>query len=328
MAVVPKVKNKVALRFESDVLRAVRSLQIEKQEVLLAVSGGADSVAMACAFSRLKLSFSIASIDHQLRKESNTDVLWVKALAQQLGVTFHTKKVRILKKTGIEEQARNARYKALHQVARANKIPKIATAHTASDQAETLLMRLARGTALRGMAGIHLEREDGVVRPLLDATRREVLTYLESIGQTFLIDAMNQSLDFERVRMRLQGLPVLAQVHHITQDSLERNVARFAQLAAEDHAFIQRQADVLLNKPAPRKALLEISGAVRRRFWERLLAQNKLEISWRNIDECEQSLLQQRTGTLSGDVLIRIRKNGPELSNAPARSPRRAPPND
>jgi tRNA(Ile)-lysidine synthase len=330
-----KKKNPMALAFESQVRSSVKSLDLEKKRVLLAVSGGADSTAMLQAFHRLKMSFAVASVDHGLRMSAAQDVEWVQALCGQLEVPFLSCKLAVGRTAGIEARARDLRYAALQTLAQRHGFDHIATAHTASDQAETLLMRLSRGSSLRGASGILPSRGDGVVRPLLSVTRSEVLGYLRALRQKFLVDPMNAELDFERVRMRRRALPGLARAHGSSRETLELNLARFAGLAQEDEQFLSAQAAELLSSRKyglasevskvasarsqvfSRKALLPVAKALRYRLWVALLQQAHLQTTWRNVDECERALLENRTGTLTEDCVIVSRSGSLRIVKAP-----------
>jgi len=144
--------------------------------VLLAVSGGGDSLALLVGSAALRqpldLKLEIATLDHGLRAGSDAEGRAVEKLSAELGLSWHTRALSLAAGPGVEARARRARYQALEEIRRAQGLDWIATAHTASDQAETVLMRLARGSALSGAAGI-LERRGRVIRPLLRCTRSQ-----------------------------------------------------------------------------------------------------------------------------------------------------------
>ena len=175
----------------------------------LAVSGGPDSLAMlllaACAISDPEL-IAVASVDHGLRAEAAGEVALVEALCAQLGVAFTPLTVE-LGPGNVQARAREARYAALREWAEAGGIPAIATAHHADDQAETLLMRLARGSGLAGLAGVRdasLLPDSGVelLRPLLGFRKAELEAVLASAGVTPARDPSNANPAFDRVRVR------------------------------------------------------------------------------------------------------------------------------
>jgi len=192
--------------------------------ILLAVSGGADSVAMAAALHRLRQAgrlgceFVIGHINHSLRgAESDADEAFVCALGKSLRVEVVTCTVDVgayakAHRLSIETAGRTLRLKALAAMARDNNCSVVATAHHADDQAETLVHRLMRGTGLRGLCGIRpLTRHEGVrfVRPLLTLRRAEIMAYCQTGGLSWREDASNRSCAFTRNRIRHRLMPEL-----------------------------------------------------------------------------------------------------------------------
>jgi tRNA(Ile)-lysidine synthase len=192
--------------------------------VLLAVSGGADSVAMLHALVRLKTEgdgrLELAHFNHHLRgKESDADEAFVVKLAAQLGVPCHVGHASEQLWSGdrhgsIEATARTARYDFFRRTAEQLGARYLVTAHTADDQAETILHRIIRGTGISGLAGINRVRVLGpavtVIRPMLAVRRTELLAYLGHLGQSFRTDSSNQDPRYTRNRIRHQLLPRLA----------------------------------------------------------------------------------------------------------------------
>ena len=190
--------------------------------VLVAVSGGADSVALLYALRALapewRLRLTAAHLNHRIRgKDAEDDAAFVKRLARQLGVDVvvgQSDVPRAARTRGIsiEMAARNARYRFLARAARGAGADVVATAHTADDQAETLLLKLARGTGLRGLTGIPRKtvlRGVTVVRPLLGVTRNAILAFLQDRGAAWREDASNRDTAFLRNRVRHEVLPFL-----------------------------------------------------------------------------------------------------------------------
>lgn len=186
-------------------------------KLLLAVSGGSDSIALFHIFSKLKESLhiseiGIAHVNHGLRlKESEKEAEFVFRLAKKEGFRFHINKLqgKTLKETGVEQWARNERYGFFAEVREKYGYRFVATGHTADDQAETLLMRIARGTGPAGLCGIHTVREDGVIRPLIKLRRKELKTWLEHKGNTWYEDSSNVNQDYKRNWIRHSILPIL-----------------------------------------------------------------------------------------------------------------------
>jgi tRNA(Ile)-lysidine synthase len=209
--------------------------------VLVAVSGGPDSVAMLDILHVLaqqaKLRLSVGHVDHGLRAESAGDAAFVAELAGRLGLPYLHRVVDVrgrVEETGesVEEAARELRYAALREMADEAGAETIATGHTADDQAETVLMRLLRGTGVSGLAGIPARRDE-IVRPILPLWRADVLEYLRLRELPSCIDATNQAPDFLRNRIRLELLPLLEREYAPRLRERLRNLADMARDDAE-----------------------------------------------------------------------------------------------
>lgn len=202
------------------------------KRILLAVSGGLDSVCLADYFVRNQksLQFSwagIAHIHHGLRKNAEQDAEFVQNFAYKLNVPFFIRHLdgNFLKSHGsIEENARIARYKALHEIASLPEVraENILTAHHANDQAETLLMRILRGTNLKGLQGIQPCREDGIVRPFLSVKKEQLLAYAKHFRLDFREDESNVDETFARNSIRKRLLPKIAKEDFQAIDRLSR----------------------------------------------------------------------------------------------------------
>jgi tRNA(Ile)-lysidine synthase len=219
--------------------------------LVLAVSGGPDSVALARAAVLARGPGSgclvLAHLNHGLRgAESDADAAFVSELAAQLpGVELCHTRIDIAaeaQRTGanLEATARQLRYGWLAEVARQHGLGRVATGHTADDQAETMLHRLLRGTGLQGLRGIAARRpltpDVELVRPMLGVTRAEVLAFLQALGQPFREDSSNRDLRHTRNRIRHELLPLLAGQYN------PAIVAILGRLAAQaDEAFRDEQ---------------------------------------------------------------------------------------
>jgi tRNA(Ile)-lysidine synthase len=231
----------------------------------------------------------------------------VKALADQLGLPFFTRELALSAGPGIEARARAARYQALEEMRVEADMAVIATAHTASDQAETVVMRLARGSALRGASAIRAKR-GAVIRPMLSCTRKDVEGYLAEQGVAFVSDPMNVDRTYLRTRVRLDVLPVLEQA---AGPEAVHQLARFAQLAAEDDAYLERLAREALQKAAvhpgqlDRAQLLALDGPVLRRVLVSLAEQAGAQIDGAALERSLEALARGGTCTLSQGVELR-----------------------
>jgi len=180
--------------------------------VLVAVSGGADSLALAHALSIEAKEFVIAvigvTVDHQLQEQSGTQAEKVKEQLKNFGLDCIIRKVNVDLKNGLEASARKARYEALHEVANEQRAVAVFLGHTRDDQAETVLLGLARGSGTRSLSG--MAHHNGLyVRPLLEITRVQNENYCEEMKLQYWNDPHNDNPDFSRVRVRNEALPVL-----------------------------------------------------------------------------------------------------------------------
>ena len=215
-----------------------------------AVSGGADSMALLRVLLELQEAFeyplTACHVNHGLRGETaNRDEAFVRAECARLGVpltVFRPADVGMaVPPHAGEDWARRLRYACFAQLL-AGGIDCIATAHTATDQAETLLFRLARGTGLHGAGGIR-PRRPGYCRPLLGLTRAETEALCAAFGQVWVTDETNESDAYARNRLRHGAVPALRSVN----DAAEENLARFCEKAARADAYFARQAEQLLS---------------------------------------------------------------------------------
>ncbi|MBZ5665916.1 MAG: tRNA lysidine(34) synthetase TilS [Acidobacteriia bacterium] len=282
--------------------------------VAAAVSGGADSVALLCLLLELRadlgIVLSVAHVNHKLRgEESDQDERFVAQLAQQHRLELHVREAPVHGScgseagSGIEAVARELRYGFFRQLAREGRIAKTATAHTLDDQAETVLLRIFRGTGIRGLAGIHpriVFEDDGrafgeVLRPLLGFRRAALLEYLRERGQTWREDSSNRDIAFQRNRVRHRLLPMIAEEFGEAAIEHMGELAEIAQ-AEERHwlaghpevrAEIRGAAETRQAASLPVGALLALPLASRRRLvrgWMEANAPN-LSISFRLIEE-------------------------------------------
>ena len=181
--------------------------------LLIACSGGADSVALAhCALVRAKEQGTemphLAYIDHGLRTEAQEEGQAVSALAAGFAAPAHVVRIQVAAQASLEAAARDARYQALERLAEEHKIDWILLGHTSSDQVETILMRILRGTGLVGLAGMPKER-GAFARPFLGLERQDTERYCAENDLLFAEDPMNRDERFTRVRMRHHWLPRL-----------------------------------------------------------------------------------------------------------------------
>jgi tRNA(Ile)-lysidine synthase len=235
---------------DRSVRAALRRHDLAGAGLLVAVSGGVDSVVLAHALAALagplRLRLAIGHVHHGLRgAEADADEAFVAGLAGRLALPFQARRVdpRALRAAGpsrtrptLQEAARRLRYEALLEMASAAGLACVATAHQADDQAETVLLRLLRGTGPDGLAGIPARSPDGrIVRPLLDVPRREIEAFAAARGLAFREDASNASPAYARNRLRREHLPALAAAFN---PRLLQRIAALAEAQSRDAEWI------------------------------------------------------------------------------------------
>lgn len=228
------------------VLREVRRFASARPGLgVVAVSGGADSVALLRALHACGTQLVAAHVNHRLRgADSDGDEAFVRELCAGLGVECRVRSVDVSALAAgdnLEATARRVRYEFFAASAQEMDAAWVATAHTADDQAETVLHRIVRGTGLQGLRGIAAER-DAVVRPLLSVTRADVLAHLAAIGQPHREDASNADTRFTRNRIRHELLPLLRAFNPDVVSAL----AHLAEHANEAHEVVTGAAAELL----------------------------------------------------------------------------------
>ena len=210
----------------------------------VAVSGGADSVALLLLLHELRANLGgvlvVVHLNHNLRgRASDADEQFVARLTARLGLALHTHRADVAQlaaraKRNLEETARIARYEWFSRIAEAQHLNRIATAHTADDQAETVLAHIFRGTGLAGLAGIHPQSEH-IIRPLLSFRRADLRAYLRLRKQKWREDATNRDITRTRARIRQKLIPLLEK--HF-QPAVVEHLAALAGRARENEALL------------------------------------------------------------------------------------------
>ena len=227
---------------------------------MVAVSGGADSVALLLSLNelikaeKLKFKLVVAHLDHALRRDSKADARWVKALAKELGYESRARRVdvkalAVRSGDNLEQAARRARYEFLAEIAKEKRAAVVLTAHTMDDQAETVMLNLLRGSGMAGLSGMEPTRQLGegseinLARPLLNwARRKDTQDYCRSRGVEFRPDEMNDDEKLTRVRVRRRLLPQMESFN----PKIVEGLARTAELLREDSAALEQAASRLL----------------------------------------------------------------------------------
>jgi tRNA(Ile)-lysidine synthase len=243
-------------------LRCLRKYEMLRpgDRVGAAVSGGGDSVALLLLLLELReklgIVLSVAHFNHKLRgAASDTDEKFVAKLAAEHGLPFHAGRANVAAKAkhdkaNLEDTARRARYGFFAKLVKDGHVDRVAVAHTADDQAETVLAHILRGTGLAGLGGIH-PVVGHIVRPLIEVRRSKLRGYLGSRKQTWREDATNRDIARMRARIRKKLLPLLEK--HFQPAAVE-HLSNLAELAREDEAFLrllaQARAAAIFEKDA------------------------------------------------------------------------------
>jgi tRNA(Ile)-lysidine synthase len=219
------------------------------QTVGVAVSGGADSVCLLHVLRELaprsNLRLRVLHLNHKLRgAESDADAVSVRDLAAGFGFDFTLREVDLAAAPGnLEEAAREARLAFFQDQIAAGAVDRVATGHTRSDQAETVLFRFLRGAGTAGLAGIRPVTRSGLIRPLISVTRSEVEQYLRERGIPWREDSTNRSLEFARNRIRHQLLPSLVREWN---PAMVQALAHTADWALAEEAYWEGEMDRLV----------------------------------------------------------------------------------
>jgi tRNA(Ile)-lysidine synthase len=239
-----------------------RSLMCAGERVCVAVSGGADSVALLLSLVEanrakepLGVVLSAVHVHHGLRgAEADADEAFVRELCERLAVPLLVERVDVAARQaalreGLEEAARELRYHVFRGLMKVGKADVVATAHTVDDQAETVMMKLLRGAWTEGIGGIapvvegtSQDRPGRVVRPMLSVRRAEVEVFLRERGQTWREDATNRDVSLTRNRVRHELMPVLRQFN----PGIDIALARLAEIARDEEAFWQAEVARML----------------------------------------------------------------------------------
>jgi len=227
--------------------------------IIVSVSGGPDSMALLYALSELRKIFSlsliVAHVNHGLRgKESERDARFVAQEARKLGFPIVVEKVSLKRAAGesLQELARKARYQVLNGIAKKYCASRIATGHTADDQAETVLMRFLRGSGRKGLGGIPPIREGKFIRPLIEITREEIMEYLGENKVKWIMDSSNLKTVYLRNKLRKELIPALKRFN----PNIISHLAKISSDFRDDDSFLnaiamkiwKRVADVSRSK--------------------------------------------------------------------------------
>jgi tRNA(Ile)-lysidine synthase len=257
--------------------------------VIVAVSGGPDSVCLLDILSQLRpelrIELVVAHFDHWLRPaEDDMETHFVRDLAARMRLPFEVEKSLHLGEcsaASLEEKARDARYAFLQAVRKKHQAQKIAVGHNLDDQAETVLMRLLRGSSSIGLTGIPPDRDLIVIRPLLETKRREIEAYAEARALRYVTDSSNLQATYLRNRIRLELIPAL----RTYQPRLIEHLGRLASVLRSESEYLEASAEAWIERETQREpdgdtsisisSFLRCPEPIRRRVTRRLLTQVK-----------------------------------------------------
>lgn len=291
--------------------------------VVCGLSGGADSVCLLLSLcelrERLGISVEALHVNHCLRgSESDRDEEFCRILCARLGVPFTAERCDVSgyaaeRSLSTELAARELRY----EIFRRNTQGKLlATAHNSDDNLETVLLNLARGTALKGLAGIPPVRGN-IVRPLLAVTRAEIEAFLAERGQDFVTDSTNLTDDYTRNKIRHRIIPLLREIN----PSLNSTFVSSADGLRDENAYIEAMTDSAECECLDGNRLTGLAGydtVIRSRCISRLLVRNSLPVSHERIRECEGILVNGGKLNISGDIYFVSDGKTAELRTIPA----------
>lgn len=241
--------------------------------ILLAVSGGVDSVVLVELFYQAKFTFSIAHCNFQLRGEDSAmDEEFAKKMAQNYRVQFYTKKFDIQSyrnQHGVSTQmaARELRYTWFEEIRTANTFDYVATAHHQNDNIETVLLNLVRGTGISGFHGI-LPKQRFVIRPLLCTTKDRIVNFANAQKLTWREDISNNSIKYQRNNIRHQVIPLLKTLNPQFESGM---VSMMEQLTAVENIYLQKIAEIKALVVKQRESYIEINHQILREQAESIL---------------------------------------------------------
>lgn len=238
------------------------ALITEGDKVLIAFSGGGDSIFLLHMLSLLKdkYGFSIAAahLNHALRAEADAEEQFARETAQSVGAEFYSKKAdieRLAAESGesCETAGRRLRYEFFGQLMSEHGFNKLATAHHRDDNAETILMHFLRGSGANGLKGIEYMRADGIIRPILDISKQEISDCCHEQGWEYVTDSSNFEPIYTRNRVRLELIPEILKYNPNFAEVVTRN----ARLFAEDEAFISNYTEKIFKENFSSDGLLK-----------------------------------------------------------------------
>ncbi|MFN3813744.1 MAG: tRNA lysidine(34) synthetase TilS [Aquificaceae bacterium] len=316
------MRQKEGLKKSSSLLRKIITLQRQRKLIpegkalLMAFSGGVDSVALALAMMELKnflklRRLALAHINHGIRgDESKRDEEFAKKFGNSKGLEVfvegaNVKKMAKERGENLEAVAREVRYKLLREIKEKEGFDLLATAHHLNDLLETVLLWLVRGSGLEGLTGFD-EKMNDLIRPLYTSTREEIVEFVQSRNESWIEDSTNYDLRYARNRIRHMVVPELKKIN----PRLEESVLRLVSLLRDEEDFLKKEMQRAMDRcvkgyKADREELMALHPAIQR----------KLLSEWlgiKNMKKVEQIMRVQRYGgsaNLGGGLLLEAEGN-------------------
>ena len=224
-------------------------------KIVIGVSGGPDSIALLNMLLEIKkekiynFEIVVCHINHMIRKEANEDEEYVASFCKKHNIEFFAKRIEIEKiskesKIGTEEAGRNARYKFFYEILEKTSSNKIATAHTANDNAETVLMNIIRGSGTTGLKGIDACR-DNIIRPLIKCGRDQIEKYCEENKLEPRIDKTNFENIYTRNKVRNMLIPYIKENFN---PNIVEGINRLSELSKQENEYLEKQTEKIYNK--------------------------------------------------------------------------------
>jgi len=299
-----------------------------KAKIVLGISGGPDSTCLLSVFSKLQkkyaLELSIAHVNYHLRgKDSEKDSRFVEKLAEKYNLSLDILDAKIEGWNKSEEKLRDVRYDFFEEVRKENKFDFIAVAHNSDDQAETVLMRLIRGTGLNGLSAMQA-KNGKIIRPLLATTRKEIIAYLKSNKLSYRIDRTNKESLYLRNKIRNKLIPYLEKNFN---PNVRQVLAKSAKTFSEDYAVIEELAEKAWreNRKLSAKKILVLPVAVQKRVLQRALAEKKSASIQENFTQTEEILKALRSTKNKNQVVnmagLKMTRRGDRITLSASRTP-------
>lgn len=296
-----------------------KNMMSDGDSVVCGLSGGADSVCLLLALNEIKKRLGInveaLHVNHCIRgEESDRDEEFCRLLCQKLEIPFSAERCDVISfsrehSLSCEEAARKLRYEIF---ASHSKGKKIATAHNANDNLETIILNLARGSGLKGLTGIPPVREN-IVRPLLETSRKEIEDFLKNRKQSFVTDSTNLKSDYTRNMIRHKIIPLIEKINC----SAVKTTVRSSETLREENFFIEETVNNALRKCRSGNTFTGLNTfhkIIRRRCIARLLSENDLPYSAQRLLECDKILCSGGKINLSGNIYLISDGNKAELA--------------